>query len=206
MLTRGRMSDLNQLISNNRSWAKNIKEQNPTFFCDLSEQQNPEFLWIGCSDSRVPANQIAGLPPGEVFVHRNIANVVVHTDLNCLSVIQYAVDVLKVKHIIVTGHYGCGGVLASMENEQFGLIDNWLRHLKDVYRYHEAELDAIEDKKQRADRLCELNVVEQVKNVSQTSIVQNAWSKGQDLSVHGCIYSIQNGILNNLDISISGNS
>ncbi|GAD02634.1 carbonate dehydratase [Agarivorans sp. B2Z047] len=200
------MSDLNQLISNNRSWAKNIKEQNPTFFCDLSEQQNPEFLWIGCSDSRVPANQIAGLPPGEVFVHRNIANVVVHTDLNCLSVIQYAVDVLKVKHIIVTGHYGCGGVLASMENEQFGLIDNWLRHLKDVYRYHEAELDAIEDKKQRADRLCELNVVEQVKNVSQTSIVQNAWSKGQDLSVHGCIYSIQNGILNNLDISISGNS
>lgn len=206
MLTRGRMSDLNQLISNNRSWAKNIKEQNPTFFCDLSEQQNPEFLWIGCSDSRVPANQIAGLPPGEVFVHRNIANVVVHTDLNCLSVIQYAVDVLKVKHIIVTGHYGCGGVLASMENEQFGLIDNWLRHLKDVYRYHEAELDAIEDKKQRADRLCELNVVEQVKNVSQTSIVQNAWSKGQELSVHGCIYSIQNGILNNLDISISGNS
>ncbi|BEU04225.1 carbonic anhydrase [Agarivorans sp. OAG1] len=206
LLTRGRMSDLNQLISNNRSWAKNIKEQNPTFFCDLSEQQNPEFLWIGCSDSRVPANQIAGLPPGEVFVHRNIANVVVHTDLNCLSVIQYAVDVLKVKHIIVTGHYGCGGVLASMENEQFGLIDNWLRHLKDVYRYHEAELDAIEDKKQRADRLCELNVVEQVKNVSQTSIVQNAWSKGQDLSVHGCIYSIQNGILNNLDISISGNS
>ncbi|WP_221076399.1 carbonate dehydratase [Agarivorans aestuarii] len=200
------MSDLNQLISNNRSWAKNIKEQNPTFFCDLSEQQNPEFLWIGCSDSRVPANQIAGLPPGEVFVHRNIANVVVHTDLNCLSVIQYAVDVLKVKHIIVTGHYGCGGVLASMENEQFGLIDNWLRHLKDVYRYHEAELDAIEDKKQRADRLCELNVVEQVKNVSQTSIVQNAWSKGQELSVHGCIYSIQNGILNNLDISISGNS
>ncbi|WP_220720663.1 carbonate dehydratase [Agarivorans litoreus] len=200
------MSDLNQLIENNRSWAKNIKEQNPTFFCDLSEQQNPEFLWIGCSDSRVPANQIAGLPPGEVFVHRNIANVVVHTDLNCLSVIQYAVDVLKVKHIIVTGHYGCGGVLASMENEQFGLIDNWLRHLKDVYRYHQAELDAIEDKKQRADRLCELNVVEQVKNVSQTSIVQNAWSKGQQLSVHGCIYSIQNGILNNLDISISGNS
>ncbi|MEE1674040.1 carbonate dehydratase [Agarivorans aestuarii] len=200
------MRDLDQLIKNNRSWAKNIKEQNPTFFCDLSEQQNPEFLWIGCSDSRVPANQIAGLPPGEVFVHRNIANVVVHTDLNCLSVIQYAVDVLKVKHIIVTGHYGCGGVLASMENEQFGLIDNWLRHLKDVYRYHEQELDAIEDKQQRADRLCELNVMEQVKNVSQTSIVQNAWSNGQELSVHGCIYSIQNGILNNLDISISSNS
>ncbi|GDY28137.1 MULTISPECIES: carbonate dehydratase [unclassified Agarivorans] len=198
------MSDLNQLISNNRSWAKNIKEQNPTFFCDLSEQQNPEFLWIGCSDSRVPANQIAGLPPGEVFVHRNIANVVVHTDLNCLSVIQYAVDVLKVKHIIVTGHYGCGGVLASMEDKQFGLIDNWLRHLKDVYRYHEQELEAIADKQQRADRLCELNVMEQVKNVSQTSIVQNAWRNGQELSVHGCIYSIQNGILNTLDISRTG--
>ncbi|MGY5450142.1 carbonate dehydratase [Agarivorans sp. MS3-6] len=198
------MSDIDQLFKNNRLWAHRIKENDPDFFGELSKQQNPEYLWIGCSDSRVPANQIAGLPPGEVFVHRNIANVVVHTDLNCLSVIQYAIDVLKVKHIIVTGHYGCGGVLASMEKEQHGLIDNWLRHLKDVYRFHQAELDGIEDKQLRADRLCELNVMEQVKNVSQTTTLQNAWRNGQQLSVHGCIYSIQNGILNNLDISISG--
>ncbi|WP_432467383.1 carbonate dehydratase [Agarivorans sp. Z349TD_8] len=198
------MNSLDLLINNNRSWAKDIKEQNPSFFTDLSEQQSPEFLWIGCSDSRVPANQLARLPPGEVFVHRNIANVVVHTDLNCLSVIQYAVDVLKVKHIIVTGHYGCGGVLASMEDEQKGMIDNWLRHIKDVYRFHQAELDAIEDKTKRGDRLCELNVIEQVKNVCQTTIVQNAWEKGQLLAVHGCIYSIQNGILNNLNITQSG--
>ncbi len=198
------MNGVDLLLNNNRIWAKKMKEKNPTFFSDLCEQQSPEFMWIGCSDSRVPANQLASLPPGEVFVHRNIANVVVHTDLNCLSVIQYAVDVLKVKHIIVTGHYGCGGVVAAMKDEQHGLIDNWLRHIKDVYRYYQKELDTIENFDERVNRLCELNVVEQVKNVAETTVVQNAWSRGQPLAVHGCVYSLQDGILNDLNISRMG--
>ncbi|RKF15622.1 carbonate dehydratase [Alginatibacterium sediminis] len=200
------MCKLDNLLENNRSWAAKLKQQQPEFFENLSQQQNPKYLWIGCSDSRVPANQIAGLAPGEIFVHRNIANVVVHTDLNCLSVIEYAVKVLKVEHIIVTGHYGCGGVRAAMGKEPLGLIDNWLRHIRDVYRFHKEELVAIEDENARMDRLCELNVEEQVKNVAHTSIVRKAWSEGQKLSVHGCVYSLKDGLLRNLNISDDGTS
>ncbi|WP_026971017.1 carbonate dehydratase [Aliagarivorans marinus] len=198
------MPELTQLLKNNRQWAAKIKEQSPDFFHELSQQQAPEYLWIGCSDSRVPANQIAGLAPGEVFVHRNIANVVVHSDLNCLSVIQYAVEVLKVKHIMVTGHYGCGGVIAALEGAEYGLIDNWLRHIKDVIRMNKNELDGIEDKAKRIDRLVELNVIEQVHNVANTTIVKNAWKAGQQLSVHGFVYSLEDGILNDLEVSIRG--
>ncbi|WP_026959280.1 carbonate dehydratase [Aliagarivorans taiwanensis] len=198
------MPELTQLLKNNRQWAAKIKEQSPDFFHELSQQQAPEYLWIGCSDSRVPANQIAGLAPGEVFVHRNIANVVVHSDLNCLSVIQYAVEVLKVKHIMVTGHYGCGGVIAALEGAEYGLIDNWLRHIKDVIRMNKSELDGIEDKAKRIDRLVELNVIEQVHNVANTTIVKNAWKAGQQLSVHGFVYSLEDGILNDLEVSIRG--
>ena len=176
----------------------------PQFFEKLSTQQAPEYLWIGCADSRVPANEIIGLLPGEVFVHRNIANVVIHTDLNCLSVIQYAVEVLKVKHIIVCGHYGCGGVGAAMQNREFGLIDNWLRHLKDIYQKHEADLNAIEDEHQRQDRFCEFNVIEQVYNVCHTTIVQGAWRRGQELAVHGWIYSLRDGLLQDLDLRVNG--
>jgi carbonic anhydrase len=197
-----RMDELNPLFRNNRLWAEAIKKEQPDFFEKLSKQQSPEYLWIGCSDSRVPANQIMGLAPGEVFVHRNIANVVVHTDLNCLSVIQYAVDVLKVKHIIVTGHYDCGGVKAAMDGEEHGLIDNWLRHIRDVYRLHKDELEATLDNRERYDRLCELNVIEQVGNVVNTTIVQNAWRRGQKLAVHGCVYSLQDGILRNMKVSV----
>jgi carbonic anhydrase len=174
------------------------------FFEKLVAQQTPQYLWIGCADSRVPANQITGLMPGEIFVHRNIANVVVHTDLNCLSVIQYAVEVLAVKHIIVCGHYGCGGVAAAMQTREFGLIDNWLRHLKDIYQKHESALNALEDESQRLDQFCELNVVEQVHNVCHTTIVQGAWRRGQELAVHGWIYAIQDGLLRDLNIHISG--
>ena len=184
------------------AWANKIKETNPEFFSQLSRQQKPEYLWIGCSDSRVPANQIVNLPPGEVFVHRNIANVVVHTDLNCLSVIQFAVEVLKVKHIVVCGHYGCGGIKASMENEEHGLIDNWLCHIKDVSRFNAKKLDGLKDD-EKFDLLCELNVIEQVTNVCNTTIVQNAWKNGFKLSIHGWIYSIENGILKDLDACIS---
>ncbi|MBR9727118.1 carbonate dehydratase [Shewanella intestini] len=194
------MKLLKPLFDNNRRWANRISEEDPTFFEQLAKQQSPEYLWIGCSDSRVPSNQIIDLMPGEVFVHRNIANMVIHTDLNCLSVLQYAVDVLKVKHIMVVGHYGCGGVKASMTNERFGLIDNWLGHLKDIYRLHKNDLDALEDKA-RFDSLCELNVIEQVANVTSTSIVQEAWARGQELSVHGWIYSIENGLLTDLDVT-----
>jgi carbonic anhydrase len=196
------MQTLKNLFDNNRKWAARIKKSEPDFFAKLSRQQNPEYLWIGCSDSRVPSNQIVDLLPGEIFVHRNIANVVIHTDLNCLSVIQYAVEVLKVKHIIVCGHYGCGGIKAALEKHSYGLIDTWLRHIKDVYRYHQDKLDAIADVNERFNLLCELNVIEQVSNVSHTSIVQKAWESGQDLSVHGWIYSIENGILKNLDVCI----
>ncbi|HEB95449.1 MAG TPA: carbonate dehydratase [Sedimenticola thiotaurini] len=192
------MDDLQHLFDNNLAWASSITERDPEFFSRLSRQQAPDYLWIGCSDSRVPANQIIDLPPGEVFVHRNIANVVVHTDLNCLSVIQFAVDVLKVKHIIVCGHYGCGGIRAAMENQEHGLIDNWLRHVKDVVRFNSGALEPLEQQ-ERLDRLCELNVREQVVNVCNTTIVRDAWRRGADLSVHGWIYNIQNGILKRLE-------
>lgn len=198
------MSFDRDLFERNRKWADTIKQEDPEFFKRLSQQQSPEILWIGCSDSRVPANQLLELTPGEVFVHRNIANVVVHSDLNCLSVIQYAVEVLKVKHIIVCGHYGCGGVQAALENKEHGLIDNWLRHIKDVYRYHREELDRCDDPKQKVNRLIELNVIEQVANVCHSTIVQNAWSRDQDLTVHGWVYSIEDGILKNLDVTLSG--
>ena len=195
---------LKNLLENNKKWAKELKEADPGFFTKLSGQQSPEYLWIGCSDSRVPANEIVNLMPGEIFVHRNIANVVVHTDLNCLSVIQYAVDILKIKHIIVCGHYGCGGINAAMDNREHGLIDNWLRHIKDVYRYHQEKMDALADERERADLLCELNVIEQVANVCHTTFVQNAWQRGQSLAVHGWIYSIEDGILRDLDVCVTG--
>jgi carbonic anhydrase len=195
---------LPDLIKNNRKWAEEITKGDPDFFQNLSEQQSPEFLWIGCSDSRVPANQIVGVAPGEVFVHRNIANVVVHSDFNCLSVIEFAVAVLKVKHIIVCGHYGCGGVKAASQNHHLGLIDNWLRHIRDVRQKHEHSLALIQDDKQRVDRLCELNVVEQARNVCHTSVVQEAWERGQSLAIHGWIYRIQNGLIQDMDVTITG--
>lgn len=196
------MRTLNKLLENNRAWAEKIKAQEPGFFQTLSEQQSPQYLWVGCSDSRVPANEIVNLLPGEMFVHRNVANVVVHTDLNCLSVIQYAVEVLKVKHIIVCGHYGCGGVKAALENSKLGLIDNWLRHVQDVRQKHAALLAGAGDESRRLNQLCELNVIEQVSNVCQTTIVQNAWESGQELSVHGWIYGLSNGLLHDLNICI----
>ena len=198
------MSDLQELIDNNARWAESIKEEDPLFFSKLASQQLPEFLWIGCSDARVPANEIVGLLPGDLFVHRNVANVVLHTDLNCLSVIQYAVDVLKVQHILVTGHYGCGGVRASMQDTQLGLIDGWLRSIRDLYYENREALSHLPNEEARVDRLCELNVIEQVANVSHTTIVQNAWHRGQPLSIHGCIYSIKNGIWKSLNVTING--
>jgi carbonic anhydrase len=191
------LKTLKYLIERNLAWATAVRESDPDFFTNLSKQQAPKYLWIGCSDSRVPANQIVSLPPGEVFVHRNIANVVVHTDLNCLSVIQYAVEVLKVKHIIVCGHYGCGGVEAAMGQEQHGLIDNWLRHVKDVARFNADKLTQLEHE-EKFDLLCELNVMEQVTNVCNTTVVQKAWKEGAELSIHGWIYNIDNGILKEL--------
>jgi carbonic anhydrase len=195
---------LKYLFERNRVWANEIKDKDPEYFMDLSRQQAPQYLWIGCSDSRVPANQIVNLPPGEVFVHRNIANVVVHTDLNCLSVIQFAVETLKIKHIIVCGHYGCSGIKASMEKSAHGLIDNWLRHIKDVSRFNADKLQGL-SAEEKHDRLCELNVVEQVTNVCNSTIVQNAWRNGEELSVHGWIYGIKNGILKDLDVTFSSN-
>jgi carbonic anhydrase len=197
------MKTLKHLLDRNQSWAAEITQRDPEFFAGLSQQQAPEYLWIGCSDSRVPANQIVNLPPGEVFVHRNIANVVVHTDLNCLSVLQYAVDVLKVKHIIVCGHYGCGGVTAALKEEQHGLIDNWLRHIKDVIRFHASSFEGLQHQ-QQIDLLCELNVKEQVRNIANTTIVQNAWRSGAELSLHGWIYNVDNGILKDLHEGDSG--
>ena len=198
------MRVLKKLFEQNRKWAEKVKESDPDFFRKLSRQQNPEYLWIGCSDSRVPSNQIVGMLPGEIFVHRNIANLVVPSDLNCLSVIQYAVEVLKIKHIIVCGHYGCGGVKAAMEKDEHGLIDNWLHHIRDVYRAHNTEIDAIDDPSSKLDKMCELNVIEQVANVCNTTIVRNAWKSGQELSVHGWIYSIENGILQDLNVCVTG--
>lgn len=197
------MKILKKLFEQNRNWAKKIKDSDPDFFQKLSEQQNPEYLWIGCADSRVPANEILDMLPGKIFVHRNIANLVIHTDLNCLSVIQFAVEVLKIKHIIVCGHYGCSGVRAAMGNQEHGLIDNWLRNIKDVYRYYEDEINAQPDERGRFDLLCELNVVEQVANVCHTTIVQNAWRSGQELTVHGWIYSIDDGVLKDLDVCMT---
>jgi carbonic anhydrase len=196
------MKDLKRLLDQNKAWAEGIKASDPGFFQTLAKQQSPTYLWIGCSDSRVPATQLVGMVPGEMFVHRNVANVVVHTDFNCLSVMQFAVDVLKVEHIIVCGHHGCGGVKAAMDNLEFGLIDNWLRHVQDVRHAHQSTLAQIEDESKRLDRLCELNVIEQVFNVSRTSIVQNAWQRGQELVVHGWIYGLEDGLLRDLEISI----
>ncbi len=196
------MSDLKPLLEQNRIWADEIKARDPDFFTDLGKQQSPEFLWIGCSDSRVAANTIAGLQPGEIFVHRNIANLVVHTDMNCLSVLQFAVDVLAVKHVIVTGHYGCGGVQAAMEDKRHGLIDNWLRHIQDTANLYQHILNTIDDEAARFDKLCELNVIEQVINTSETTVVQDAWGRGQELSVHGLIYDIHDGILRDLEITV----
>lgn len=187
-----------RLLANNKKWVAEQLESDPNFFSDLAKGQSPEYLWIGCSDSRVPANEITGTKPGEMFVHRNIANLVVHNDMNLLSVLSYAVEVLKVKHIIVCGHYGCGGVLAAMSNQQYGLIDNWLRNIKDVYKIHAAELDAIADEKARAARLVELNVMEQVNDLAKTTIVQNAWASGRTLELHGWVYDIHDGILHDL--------
>lgn len=195
------MKLLKPLFDNNRRWAQRINQEDPSFFEKLAKQQNPEYLWIGCSDSRVPSNQIIDLMPGEVFVHRNIANMVIHTDLNCLSVLQYAIDVLKVKHIMVVGHYGCGGVKAAMQNQRLGLIDNWLGHLRDIYRMHQSELVKL-DEQTKFNRLCELNVIEQVANVTSSPILQEAWERGQNVSVHGWIYGIDNGMLTDLDVTI----
>ena len=194
--------DLKRLLDQNREWAEGIKASDPDFFQTLAKQQSPKFLWIGCADSRVPSTQLVGMMPGEMFVHRNVANVVVHTDFNCLSVMQYAVDVLKVDHIIVCGHHGCGGVKAALENSQMGLIDNWLRHVQDVVRDHESELKQIADDEKRLERLCELNVIEQVLNVARTTIVQSAWERGQELVVHGWIYRLEDGLLRDLGVSI----
>jgi carbonic anhydrase len=198
------MSDINRLLENNKAWAEDIKTHNPEFFPTLSREQNPKYLWVGCSDSRAPATQLVGLGAGELFVHRNVANVVVHTDFNCLSVMQYAVEVLKVEHIIVCGHYGCGGVRAAMENLQLGLIDNWLRHVQDVMQKHEAVLSAAADETERLNRLCELNVVEQVLSVGRTTIVQSAWGRGQELAVHGWIYGLHDGLLRDLGMHVKG--
>lgn len=196
------MRVLKKLFDQNRDWSDSIKRNDPDFFKNLALHQSPYILWIGCADSRVPANQIVSLPPGDLFVHRNIANLVVHTDLNCLSVIQYAVEVLKVKHIVVCGHYGCGGVKAAMEETDHGLIDNWLRHIRDVNRFHRQELDSL-DFDNRFNRLCELNIREQVVNVCNTTIVKKAWDTGADLTVHGWIYSIEDGLLRDLNICIT---
>jgi carbonic anhydrase len=196
------MRYLSHLFDNNRAWAAEITRQDPDFFSNLARQQAPEYLWIGCSDSRVPANQIVGLPPGQMFVHRNVANVVVHTDLNCLSAIQFAVDALKVKHIIVCGHYACGGVLAALRDEKLGLIDNWLRHVQDVRSNHQAELDALPTETDRHRRLCELNVIEQVINVSKTTVVRDAQARGQAVTVHGWVYDVMDGLLRDLGVTV----
>ncbi len=192
-----------RLLGNNRSWVAERLAEDPRFFSRLSDQQAPEFLWIGCSDSRVPANQITGLDPGEVFVHRNIANVVVHSDLNLLSVLQFGIDVLKIRHVIVCGHYGCAGIRAVLLGTRVGLADNWLRHIADVVERNEAELDALPEA-QRLRRLCQLNVVEQVRNVARTSVVRDAWSRGQELNVHGLVYDVADGILHDLGVTVEG--
>tara|TARA_R110002073_G_scaffold151678_1_gene306013 strand:+ start:7973 stop:8605 length:633 start_codon:yes stop_codon:yes gene_type:complete len=196
------MKPLDDLFEKNRNWAESVKTKDPRFFEKLAAQQSPEYLWIGCSDSRVPANQIVGLMPGEIFVHRNVANMVVHTDFNCLTVLQYAIDVLKVKHVMVVGHYGCGGIDAAYENADNGLIDNWLRNIKDVQHRHRERIEAIEDREARLNLLCELNVMTQVSHVCHTTIVQNAWQRGQKLAIHGWVYSLEDGLLKDLDCTV----
>ncbi len=196
------MKLLKHLFENNRRWVESVERENPGFFERLSRGQSPEYLWIGCSDSRIPANEVVGLLPGELFVHRNVANLVIHTDMSLLSVVQYAVEVLKVKHIIVCGHYGCGGVIGAMKGDSLGLIDNWLRFIKDIYQRNGALLDELPEDK-RADRLCELNVIQQVANLAHTTIVQDAWQRGQYLAVHGWIYDIKDGLLRDLNVCIS---
>ncbi len=197
------MRILHPLFDNNRRWSEKMHQSDPDFFRQLVNQQNPKYLWIGCSDSRVPANEIVGLPPGELFVHRNIANLVIHTDMNCLSVLQYAVDVLGIEHVIVCGHYGCGGVKAALEGRAHGLVDNWLRHVRDIYQKHRAVLEAEGSDGACLRRLCELNVMEQVINVGSTTIVQDAWSRGQALAVHGWIYDLKDGLLKGLDVCVA---
>lgn len=198
------MKYIDQLLENNRRWSEQIRSQDPTFFSDLASQQSPRSLWIGCSDSRVSANTIVGLEPGEIFVHRNVANLVVHTDMNCLSVIQFALEVLKVEHIIVCGHYGCGGVVSALDGRRHGLIDNWLRNIQDTANHYRDELDAITDQTKRIDRLCELNVFRQVLNVCETTLVLDAWNRGQSLTIHGWIYGLKDGLVRDQDLSISG--
>lgn len=197
------MQTLSLLFENNRRWAGQISRSDPGFFSGLARQQSPQYLWIGCSDSRVPANEIVGLKPGELFVHRNVANLVIHTDMNCLSVLQYAVDILKVRHVIVCGHYGCGGVRAAIEDQSHGLIDNWLGHLRDIYTHRSAEFEAITGFPDRVNRLCELNVMEQEINVGNTTIIREAWRRGQEVSIHGWIYDVGDGLLNDLGMCLS---
>ena len=197
------MRSLEHLFENNRAWSERIRRDDPEFFPRLSRQQQPRYLWIGCSDSRVPANEIVDLAPGELFVHRNIANVVVHSDLNCLSVMQFAVEVLRIEHIIVCGHYGCNGVSVALQNERVGLADNWLRHVQDVHAKHDANVGAISDMPKRIDRLCELNVIEQVANVCQTTIARDAWDRGQELAVHGWVYGLKDGLIRDLGTTVT---
>ena len=196
----------NKIIANNKKWVENKLELDPLYFENLSKGQKPPLFWIGCADSRVPANQIIGAEPGEVFVHRNIANMVIHTDMNMLSVLDYAVNVLKVKHVIVCGHYGCGGIEAAMTNKSIGIIDNWIRHIKDIYRVHKKELDNITDLKDRTDRFVELNVIEQVYDLAKTSIVQNAWASDQELTIHGWVYGVDSGIVKDLGVNFKNDS
>jgi carbonic anhydrase len=197
------MNEIEVILGNNREWSKRMTENQPDYFQKLAAQHAPDYLWIGCSDSRVPANEIVGLLPGELFVHRNVANIVYSADLNCLSVVEYAVDVLKVKHIIVCGHYGCGGVKAALDNLSHGLIDNWLTKIKDIYVRHREDIDSLSSEEDRINRMCELNVIEQVKSVSHTTIVQDAWRRGQELSIHGWIYGLQDGLVNDLGVRIA---
>jgi carbonic anhydrase len=196
------LKNIDHLLENNRRWSEQVRAQNPSFFSDLSGQQSPRYLWIGCSDSRVSANTIVGLEPGEIFVHRNVANLVLHTDMNCLSVLQFALEVLNVEHIIVCGHYGCGGVRAAMEPKRHGLIDNWLRQIQDTANLHSKILEAITDEGEKFDRLCELNVIEQVLNVCETTVVMDAWNRGQELTVHGWIYDLKDGLVRDRGISV----
>jgi carbonic anhydrase len=196
------MRSLSHLFENNRAWSERIRRVDPEFFAKLSRQQRPRYLWIGCADSRVPANEIVGLAPGELFVHRNVANVVVHSDLNCLSVMQFAVDVLRIEHIIVCGHYGCSGVSVALQNQRVGLADNWLRHVQDVHSKHDAKVAGVSGMPQRVDRLCELNVIEQVANVCQTTIVRDAWDRGQELAVHGWVYGLKDGLVRDLGTTV----
>lgn len=198
------MPDLKSLIQRNREWSEAVREHDPDFFSRLVDYQTPEYLWVGCSDSRVPANQIVGLGPGEIFVHRNVGNLFVHTDMNALTVLQFAVEFLRVRHIIVCGHYGCGGVRAAMGNEAHGFMDHWLQHIKDVYRFHRRELAAIEDVHRREQRLCELNVIEQVRNIAYTDVTQRAWVAGYELSIHGWIYGTGDGLLKDLGVHVHG--